>query len=189
MTYSPKILPAFKQGVSKEAQNQHQVIYFWVGQYVVAWATTESTFIGLYHKILETSNDNAALLYYSNQSNYGKGKALQNFAKANLPEEQAKEFSALIKRFKAFTTLRNELVHSEYSMDIETKLYYQTVTANLDVYAGGDPCIRTPIDNKWINRIKTMSKSLSVLNHDIWQFIQNTGQPSKPPTEPQATNP
>jgi hypothetical protein len=186
---NPRIIPGFYEPVSPEARAQRERVYRLVGEYVVNWATVETLLIDCIVVTTGMARNQAMALYYATQSNRARLALVRAFAYEGLPTDERDQLLHICKRFKTATKLRNELVHSEYDLDDDTKMLVSLHNSNMDDYAGGEPTREVKLDFRWENRVKQASTELTLLNRDLFEFLRPLSKRQKRQRTPRAKGP
>jgi len=139
---------------------------------MIAWANAESVFIALLERLLDSSSLNARAVHAGIVSNRGRMELLRTLIPLNLDEEDQKTAMNLVERFKAPSSLRNELAHSVYVFGEDFKY-----TA-IDVMTGQGirKPTRKPFTKARLNEIRNSFDRTVELNQDVWRFCHYLDQ-------------
>lgn len=168
-------------GMSDEARAQQDQVHKAVGLLFAVWANIETRLIALVSRLVNVDRKNARIIFFSLTTNRAKMNLVRALCQANLKGERLKAALKLVDRFKAPTRLRNELAHSEYSLDPAT--YFYKGTYSLDMERETVPIDKLkPFNAARMNEITNVTKNLLKLGDDIWRLCSDMDkeQPSTP---------
>ena len=103
--------------ITPEARAQQDSVHKTVGSFMAMWANVESLLVAVLGILLDTSHENAQIVYAGLNTVHARRRTITALARQNLDEPECDRLLSLIKAFKSERSLRDSFAHCEYILN------------------------------------------------------------------------